>query len=445
MNVDLTGFYQISNALADHYDSMYYVDIETGQFVEFVSSKLFSDYKHKNSGKNFFSLVRKFIKDLVHPDDVEKIIQIYDKETVLSNLSPKNSYSFQSRLLINNKIVHVRHVFIKCKDMEHVLFCIENIESEYQEKVEQKKTLQSAERMARQDELTGVKNKNAFTEQSKIIDKKIMTSKVNIKFAVVICDINNLKYMNDTRGHSFGDEAIKSTSRMICDVFKHSPVFRIGGDEFAIFLSNHDFENRDRLLQELKEHSSENKRTRTGPVVACGMADYEEDKDKDFNDVFKRADALMYENKNMIKGVLSNKKLAKKIIQNTTPITTERKIILDGLFGSLLTVAGGGYVYLDDMKYDFSRWAISLVNDFGLENVYMYAAEKIWEKYIHPDDLSRYQEIIGKILSGTDEVPYLEYRVRKPDGSYILVTFRGFVLNDIYGNPDYFGGVIIPK
>ncbi|MCR4939777.1 MAG: diguanylate cyclase [Treponemataceae bacterium] len=445
MNVDLTAFYQISNALAEHYDSMYYVDIETGQFVEFVSSKLISDYKHKNSGKNFFSLTRKIIKDIVHPEDVEKILQIHDKESVLSCLSQKKSYSFPIRLLINKKIVHVRHVLIKCEDKEHVLFCIENIESEYQEKIEQKKTLLSAERMARQDELTGVKNKNAFAEHSKMIDKKIMSGKVNLKFAIVICDINNLKYMNDTRGHSFGDEAIKTTSRMICDVFKHSPVFRIGGDEFVVFLSNQDYENRDSLLQTLKEHSNDNKRTRTGPVVACGMSDYEEDKDKEVIDVFKRADALMYENKNMIKGLLSSAKGAKKIIQNTTPITPERKIILDGLFGSLLTVAGGGYVYLDDMKYDFSRWAISLVNDFGLENVYMYAAEKVWEKYIHPDDLSRYKEIIGKILSGTDEVPSLEYRVRKPDGKYILVTFRGFVLNDIYGNPDYFGGVIIPK
>jgi len=445
VNVDLTGFYQIANALAEHYDSMYYVHIESGKFVEFVTSKLLADWKHKKSGKNFFELARKYVEQIVHPDDIEKISRLYNKEIILSYLSKQNSYTSSCRLVIEGTVIHVRHVFIQCLDKEHVLCCMENIEAEYQEKVEQKKSLQSAERMARRDELTGIKNKNAFTEQSQIMDNRIKAERNHLHFALVICDINNLKLMNDTRGHSFGDEAIQSTSRMICEVFKHSPVFRIGGDEFVALLSNHDYEKRDALLDELKKCSIENKKTRSGPVVACGMAVFEKENDKEFSDVFKRADSFMYENKKEIKGLLVNTKQPKKLIQNKTPITQERKVILDSLFGSFLTIAGDGYVFLDDMKYDFSRWAISLVNDFAMENEYMYAAEKIWEKYIHPDDLSRYQEAIGKILSGTEEIPPLDYRVRKPDGKYIPVTFRGFVLNDTYGNPDYFGGVIIPK
>ncbi|MCR4735139.1 MAG: diguanylate cyclase [Treponema sp.] len=445
MNVDLTGFYQIANALAEHYDSMYYVEINTGMYVEFVTSKLLAKWNHKKSGKNFFEFAKNYVNEVLHPDDIEKISRLFNKEAIISCFSKQNSYSSQCRLILDGKVIHVRQVFIQCLDKEHFLCCMENIEAEYQEKIEQKKTLQSAERMARRDELTGIKNKNAFTEQSQILENRIKAEKNHLKFAIVICDINNLKLMNDTRGHSFGDEAIQSTSRMICEVFKHSPVFRIGGDEFVALLSNHDYEKRDSLLDELKKLSIENKKTRTGPVVACGMAVFEANKDKSFTDVFKRADAFMYENKKDIKGLIPREKRPQKVVPNTTPITTERKIILDGLFGSFLTIAGDGYVYLDDMKYDFSRWAISLVNDFGLENEYMYAAEKIWEKYIHPDDLSRYQEVIGKILSGTDEVPYLEYRVRKPDGKYIPVTFRGFVLNDSEGKPDYFGGVIIPK
>ena len=51
------------------------------------------------------------------------------------------------------------------------------------------------------------------------------------------------------------------------------------------------------------------------------------------------------------------------------------------MFGAMVTVSGGGYVFLNDMRYDFSRWALSLVDDFGLESEYMYHADKIWEKY----------------------------------------------------------------
>lgn len=60
-----------------------------------------------------------------------------------------------------------------------------------------------------------------------------------------------------------------------------------------------------------------------------------------------------------------------------TPITDERKRLLDGLFGALYTVAGEGYVYINDMKYDFSRWSLSLIDDFGMDSEYMYHAEQI--------------------------------------------------------------------
>ncbi len=49
-------------------------------------------------------------------------------------------------------------------------------------------------------------------------------------------------------------------------------------------------------------------------------------------------------------------------------IPDERRRLLDGMFGVLYTVAGEGYVYLNDMRYDFSRWSISLVDDFNLES-----------------------------------------------------------------------------
>ena len=128
-----------------------------------------------------------------------------------------------------------------------------------------------------------------------------------------------------------------------------------------------------------------------------------------------------------------------------TPITKERKRTLDGLFESYLTIVGEGYVFLNDMKYDLSRWAIALVDDFGLKSEYMVAADKIWEKLIHPDDLKSYQKAMEKILCGTSDLPSISYRVRNRYGEYVLVTFRGFVLNDTDNNSDYFGGIIVPK
>lgn len=73
------------------------------------------------------------------------------------------------------------------------------------------------------------------------------------------------------------------------------------------------------------------------------------------------------------------------------PIPAERKRLLDGLFGALCTIAGEGYVYLNDMRYDFSRWSLTLINDFGMSSEYMYHADLIWQEHIHPEDMKAYR------------------------------------------------------
>ena len=105
--------------------------------------------------------------------------------------------------------------------------------------------------------------------------------------------MNDLKLMNDTRGHSFGDEAIQRTSRLICGIFKRSPVFRIGGDEFAVLLTDSDYDNRDNLLSKFREESQYNKRTRSGPEVASGIAVFNPETDKDFSTVFVHCFCLL--------------------------------------------------------------------------------------------------------------------------------------------------------
>ena len=74
------------------------------------------------------------------------------------------------------------------------------------------------------------------------------------EFAIVMVDLNNLKHVNDHCGHEAGDTYIKGCCHSICEVFKHSPVFRIGGDEFAVILRGPDFEHRASLTEELKKN-----------------------------------------------------------------------------------------------------------------------------------------------------------------------------------------------
>ena len=89
------------------------------------------------------------------------------------------------------------------------------------------------------DPLTGVKSKHAFLLQEKQMDADIAAQTAE-NFAVAVCDVNGLKVINDTLGHKAGDEHIRKASRMICDIFQHSPVYRTGGDEFVVIMRGRD-------------------------------------------------------------------------------------------------------------------------------------------------------------------------------------------------------------
>ncbi len=435
---------QMGITLANHFDCVYYVNIETGSYHEYVHMESMDKLGVPERGEDYFSDFRSNASKWIHPDDLERIKRVHNKKEILDNLSHDKPFSIIYRVIANGKIEHMRLIYLMCEDKEHIISCLENIEEEVRAKKERELDLQSAKRMARLDGLTGIRNKNAFMEYAASINEMIETGRRNEPFAIAMCDVNDLKLINDTRGHSFGDEEIQRASRMVCGTFKHSPVFRVGGDEFLAVLEGSDYEQRESLFQKLKEESLANKVSRSGPVVACGIAEYDPEKDKLVEDVCKRADEQMYAVKKEMKSVhLINGFTNMERIEE--PITDERRRLLDKLFGALYTIAGEGYVFLNDMRYDFSRWSLSLIDDFNLASEYMYHADRIWQNCIHPDDLQVYRKAVDAAICGNAQVTSFYYRARLADGSYILLTTRAFILSDSEGNPDYFGGIIIPK
>lgn len=157
--------------------------------------------------------------------------------------------------------------------------------------------------MAYTDPLTGVKSKAAYKEEVRKINRNIEMGFA--QFGIVMFDLNNLKVINDTFGHEAGDAYIVNGCKMICTTFKHSPVFRIGGDEFVVILSGSDLLNVEQLLgklyQKMKDQKMKNSQDPNAVSIAAGYSVFDEEKDRELQDVFKRADAVMYQNKEAIK------------------------------------------------------------------------------------------------------------------------------------------------
>ena len=166
---------------------------------------------------------------------------------------------------------------------------------------ENDEALEKAELKAYRDELTGVKSKHAYSEMEESFNRRIIDGLIS-DFAVIVCDVNGLKYINDTLGHHAGDEYIKKACTMICKRFKHSPVFRTGGDEFVVVLENDDFNDRLMLMKEFNTQAEQN--AQTGDIViASGVSDFIPGTDISFQQVFERADSIMYERKKELKGI----------------------------------------------------------------------------------------------------------------------------------------------
>ncbi len=175
---------------------------------------------------------------------------------------------------------------------------VSDILSAEQTSREMKQLADTMSELATMDSLTGVRNKTAFLHEVHRIDQAL-TEGVNMPFGIAMIDLNFLKVINDTYGHEKGDEAIKRLTRITCSVFEHSPVFRVGGDEFVVVLRGHDYQ----YIRQLKARfmSRVSQRLTRSPwrrvSAAIGVALYDPDTDANVDEVLRRADKAMYAQK----------------------------------------------------------------------------------------------------------------------------------------------------
>ena len=200
------------------------------------------------------------------------------------------------------RMVNARSMFVVISLFGFSLFTLFGIYSLMRKRAEEsERELGNVRAMANRDPLTGVKSKHAWAEAERDLNEKIGRGEAEA-FSVVVCDVNGLKFINDTYGHKAGDEYIRKACRMVCEIFRHSPVFRTGGDEFVVILSGHDYEYRTKLMELLHTQSLENI-GKGDVVVSGGCSDYIPGEDRELHAVFERADALMYAEKKELKAL----------------------------------------------------------------------------------------------------------------------------------------------
>lgn len=151
------------------------------------------------------------------------------------------------------------------------------------------------------DALTSVKNKGAFSADLDELQALLDSGDSDLEFAIGVFDCDDLKTINDRYGHEKGDMYLKAACHLICTEFKHSPVYRIGGDEFAVILRGEDFENREEIVDRFYKASDELCTTALNSWeqvrVTNGFAVFDPQNDRLVIDTVRRADKVMYANK----------------------------------------------------------------------------------------------------------------------------------------------------
>ena len=293
--------YNRISALAGDFFCIYIVVPETGQYREFNASGDFDLFEHHGEGLDFFTDARERAVLGIYPEDQNRFLTALTKENVMAEVEQSGIFTLSCRMMIKGepRYVQFKAALVEEKEGARLIIGVNDIDSQVRQEEEYGRRLAQARIEANIDALTGVKNRNAYRVYEERINAQIEMNRAP-DFAITILDLNDLKKINDTEGHKAGDQYLRDACKIICTTFKRSPVFRVGGDEFAVLSQGEDYKHLDELIEQMNNHNDEAVKT-GGIVIALGMSRYEHD--SRVATVYERADQLMYENKSALKAL----------------------------------------------------------------------------------------------------------------------------------------------
>ena len=287
------------NALTGDFLCVYVVVPETEDYREFSAAPGYERFALPKEGGEFFRTSREVGQRFIYPGDRARFLSLFNREGVLSEIRRSGIFSMSYRLVIDGKptYVQLKAAMTEEKEGTRLIVGISNVDAHVRQEEEYARRLAQAQSKATVDALTGVQNRHAYLDAEEQLDRQIAEGR-QPAFAIVILDVNDLKKVNDTAGHLAGDQYLRDAARIICEIFRENPIYRVGGDEFAVIVQGEDYDRLGALQARVDAHNREAARS-GGIVIACGTAKYEGD--LCVAPVFERADQQMYENKSALK------------------------------------------------------------------------------------------------------------------------------------------------
>lgn len=142
------------------------------------------------------------------------------------------------------------------------------------------------------DQLTGLYNRRFYKAELMRLD-----TKRNLPMTIVMGDVNGLKLINDSFGHTTGDELLKKVAEVIQKVCRSDDIIaRLGGDEFVILLPKTDASETDRIIKRINDLALKEKVSTIDISISFGYQT-KNNEEEDIEDIFKKAEDEMYKKK----------------------------------------------------------------------------------------------------------------------------------------------------
>lgn len=157
---------------------------------------------------------------------------------------------------------------------------------------ERKQMEQKLEHLSYHDQLTGLHNRRFFEEELNRID-----SEGKLPFTIVMADVNGLKLINDSFGHSMGDELLKKVSKVMEEGCRTTDfIARLGGDEFVLILNETDVNEAQQIIRGIRESASKETVGSNSISISFGY-EAKRKKEEKVQDILKKAEDHMYKRK----------------------------------------------------------------------------------------------------------------------------------------------------
>ena len=290
-------------AITGNFIVVYVVDPETDHYRLFNSTDAFvrNFVSAEEEGEDFYEDAREETRRYVHPEDLGRFLAAFTKGSVTAAIERDGIFTLGYRLMVEGvpKYFQLKIAMVEESKGPRLIVGLNDIDVQVRQEQEIERRLAQARARANIDALTGIKNRHAYLEAEDRLNSRI-AQQPDLSFSIAVLDVNDLKKVNDAGGHQAGDQYLRDACRVICEIFKHSPVFRVGGDEFVVISQGVDYAHIEERLLDVSAHNEE--ALRNGDVViACGMARFKDD--DCVAAVFDRADRRMYEDKDRLKAL----------------------------------------------------------------------------------------------------------------------------------------------